>query len=275
MAAGYEKWLDCDLDLEGGGGRRWGVGVRQRKGYDLWPDEKLLHFVTPEHKEFFFSLFNFTWEIFLEIPVTYWANRGVMGSWIGPLDHRVWLSVGTGRRAHSHGSPAEGLSVFKANHHRSLEMLPAHSLPRLCLRNAWKSLQKTKAWWTEACPKRLPGKRVPVSLLPRFSGAQVQLWPGLPQHILGPPMSSHQRDPPQKAAGSGWSTGWATDWTSPSVTGTRSLRGPLWARLPWAPHVLGLDPQQKATLLFRRSPATWRRHQVIFLSHPAIHPQPP
>ena len=154
------------------------------------------------------------------------------------------------------------------------KMLPAHSLPPLCLRNAWKSLQKTKAWRTKACPPRLPGKRVPVSLHPRFSWAQVQLWPGLPQHILGPPMSSHQRDPPQKAAGSGWSRGWATDSTSQSVTETRSLCGPLWARLPWAPHVLGLDPMQKATLLFRRSPTTWRRHQVIFLSHPAIHPLP-
>lgn len=54
--------------------------------------------MTPEHKDFFFSLFSFTGEIFLEISVTYLANRRVMGSWIGPLDHRVWLAVGMGRR---------------------------------------------------------------------------------------------------------------------------------------------------------------------------------
>ena len=47
-------------------------GGRQRKGCDHCPDKKPLHFVTPEHKDFFFFfLFNFTGEIFLEISVTY------------------------------------------------------------------------------------------------------------------------------------------------------------------------------------------------------------
>ena len=38
--------------------------------------------------------------------------------------------------------------------------------------------------------------------------------------------------------------------------------------------MLEIGPLQKATLLFRRSPVTWRRYQVTFLSHPATHPVP-
>ena len=119
-----------------------------------------------------------------------------------------------------------------------------------------KSLQKTKAGRNEAFPPRLlRNESGSVSIFgsvePRSSFDQC-----CPSTSLVPLVSGHQRDPPQKAAGSGWTTGWATDTASQSVTGTHSLCGPLCALLPWDPHVLGLGPLQKAMLLFRRSPLT-------------------
>lgn len=187
-------------------GQRW-VGEGKGKGVTLTRQETTAFCDTWTQRLFFFSFSisqeKFFWKFQEPAEQTgEWWGAG-LDPWItGCGSQWAW-----GGQTHSlrYGSPEEGLSLFKANHHGSLKILPAHSLPPPCLKNAWKSLQKTKAWRNKACPPRLPEKRVRVSLHPRFSWTQVQLRPALPQHILVPLVSGHQRDTPQKAAGSGWS----------------------------------------------------------------------
>ena len=152
MAAEYEKWLDYDLDLEGGGGwgkakeRVWPLTRQETTAFcDTWT-QRLFFFPFQFHRRNFFGNFSNLLSKQESDGELDWAPgpQGVARS--GHGEERLTASA----MGHQRGCLC--LKPVTTDHSRCSLHTP--SLPS-ALGMPEKSLQKTKAWRIEAFPPRL------------------------------------------------------------------------------------------------------------------------